>query len=84
MTVQHVTLQIPACDKIESFFLKTELSQKTYRHPDLPIYRLPTSFFFGGGPIEERSVQKYTPHNRTTEITLYAKRFKPSTSTFRQ
>jgi len=29
---------------IESF-LKTELSQKTFGHPDLPMSRLPTSFF---------------------------------------
>jgi len=33
------------------------------------------------GPIEGQSVQKYTPHNRTTQKTLYAKRFKPSTLT---
>ena len=33
------------------------------------------------GPIEGQSVQKYTPHNQTTQKTLYAKRFKPSTST---
>ena len=33
------------------------------------------------GPIEGQSVQKYIPHNRTTQKTLYAKRFKPSTLT---
>ena len=35
-----------------------------------------------GGPTEGQSVQKYTPHNPTTQKTPYAKRFKPSTSTF--
>ena len=34
-----------------------------------------------GGPTEGQSVQKYTPHNPTTQKTPYAKRFKPSTST---
>jgi len=34
------------------------------------------------GPIEGQSVQKYTPRNRTTQRpSLYAKGFKPSTST---
>ena len=33
------------------------------------------------GPVEGQSVQKYTPHNRTTQRRLYAKRFNPSTST---
>ena len=33
---QHVTLQMPACEKLKVFF-KTELSQKTFGHPDLPI-----------------------------------------------
>jgi len=37
-TVQHVTLQMLAMRGIESFFfLKTELSQKTFGHPYLPI-----------------------------------------------
>ena len=30
------TLQMPACEKLK-VFLKTELSQKTFGHPDLPI-----------------------------------------------
>ena len=32
-------------------------------------------------PTEGQSVQKYTPYNRHNSKTLYAKRFKPSTST---
>jgi len=33
------------------------------------------------GPIEGQSVQKYTPHNRTTQRRYTPNRFKPSTST---
>jgi len=29
-------IQMPACEKLK-VFLKTELSQKTFGHPDLPI-----------------------------------------------
>ena len=33
------------------------------------------------GPTKGQSVQKYAPHNQHNSKTLYAKRFKPSTST---
>jgi len=62
--VQHVTLQMQACEKLK-VFLKTELSQKNIwppRSPDLT----PASFFLWG-PIEGQSVQIYTPHNQTTQ-----------------
>ena len=29
--------QMLACEKLKVFFFKTELSQKTFGHPDLPI-----------------------------------------------
>jgi len=35
-TVQHVTLQMLACEKMKVFF-KTKLSQKKIGNPDLPI-----------------------------------------------
>ena len=50
--------------EIESFF-KAGLSQKNFwppRSPDLT----PADFFLWG-PVEGQSVQKYTPHNRTTQ-----------------
>ena len=35
-TVQHVTLQMLACEEMK-VFSKTELSQKAFGHSDLPI-----------------------------------------------
>jgi len=40
-----------------------------------------TCWLFSLGPIEGQSVQKYTPAQLNNSKTLYAKRFKPSTST---
>ena len=63
--MQHVTLQMIACEKLEVVFF----SRKNYlknlwppRSPDLT----PADFFLLG-PIEGQSVQKYSPHNRTTQ-----------------
>ena len=63
MTVQHVTLQIIACEKLKVFF-KTELSQKPLA---TQIPRSNACRLLSFGPIEGQSVQKYTPHNRTTQ-----------------
>ena len=49
--------------EIESF-LKKELSQKTF---GTQISRSNACRLLSLGPIEEQSVQKYTPHNRTTQ-----------------
>jgi len=49
--------------EIGSFFLKTELSQKTLA---TQISRSNACRLLSLGPIEGQSVQKYTPHNRTT------------------
>jgi len=38
---------------------------KSYRQGEADL--TPADFFLGGGPIEGQSVQKYTPHNRTTQ-----------------
>ena len=35
-TVQHVTLQMLACDKLKVFF-QDRIISKTFGHPDLPI-----------------------------------------------
>jgi len=59
--VQHVTLQILAWEKLKVFF-KTELSQKTFGHSDLPIYK-PADFFLWG--LLKGKVYKNTP--RTIE-----------------
>ena len=66
--MQHVTLQMLACEKMKVFF-NTELSQKTFGHPDNACRLLSL------GPIEGQSAQKYTPHNRTTQ-----KRYTPRDS----
>jgi len=58
--------------------LKAELSQKTFGHPDLPIERLPTSFF---GAYWRAKCTKIQPAQSNNSKTLYAKRLKPSTST---
>ena len=62
--MQHVTLQMLACEELKVFFkdriisrnpLATQISRSNaYRL--LPL-----------GPIEWQSVQKYNPHNRTTQ-----------------
>ena len=60
------------------FFFKRELSQKrTFGHPDLPIWRLTTL-----GPIEGAKCTKIHPAQSDNSKTPYAKRFKPSKSTF--
>ena len=52
--------------EIESFFfLKTELSQKILLPPRSPD--LTPADFFLLERVEGQSVQKYTPHNRTTQ-----------------
>ena len=54
-----------ACEKLKVFFFKTELSQKNLwppRYPDLT----PADFFLWG-LLKLQSVQKYTPHNGTTQ-----------------
>jgi len=45
-------------------FLNPKLSQKTFGHPDLPIWCLPISFF---GAYWRGKCKKYTPHNRTIQ-----------------
>ena len=54
-----------ACEEFKVFFFKTELSQKNLwppRSPDLT----PADFFLLER-VEGQSVQKYTPHNRTSQ-----------------
>ena len=52
--------------EIESFF-KTELSQKEKKLLATQISRSNACRLLSLGPIEGQSVQKYTPHNRTTQ-----------------
>ena len=62
-TVQHVTLQMLACEKLKVFFqhnyLKKPLATQISRSNACRLLSL--------GSIEGQSVQKYTPHNRTTQ-----------------
>ena len=64
-TVQHVTLQMPACEKLKVFFLKNGIISKNLwppRSPDLT----PADFFLWG--LSKSKVYKNTPpHNRTTQ-----------------
>jgi len=62
--VQHVTLQTRACEKVE-VFLKTELSKK--KPLATQISRSNACRLLSLWPIEGQRVQKYTPHNRTTQ-----------------
>ena len=62
--MQHVTLQMPACEKLKVFF-KTELSQKNPLATQ--ISRSNGCRRISLGPIEGQSVQKYASHNRTTQ-----------------
>ena len=61
--MQHVTLQMLACDKLKAFsrqnYLKKPLATQISRSN---AYRL-----LSLGPNEGQSVQKYTPHNRKTQ-----------------
>ena len=63
--MQHVTLQMLACEKLKVFFfsrqndLKKPLATQISRSNACRLLPL--------GPIEGQSVQKYTPHNRTTQ-----------------
>jgi hypothetical protein len=75
-TVQHVTLQMLACDKLKVFSRQSYLS----KHFATQSSRSNACRLLSLGPTEGHSVQKYTPHNRKTQKTLYAKRFKSSTS----
>ena len=62
--MQHVTLQMLACEKLKVFF-KTELSEKPLA---TQISRSNTCQLLSLGPIEGQNVQKKnTPHNRTTQ-----------------
>ena len=62
-TVQHVTLQMLACEKLKVFsrqnYLKKPLATQISRSNACRLLSL--------GPIEGQIVQKYTPHNRTTQ-----------------
>ena len=55
--VQHVTLQMLACEKLKVFF-KTELSQETFRPPRSPDLT-PADFFLWG--LLKGKVYKNTP-----------------------
>ena len=62
-TAQHVTLQMLACEKSKDFwrqnYLRKSLATQISRSNACRLLSL--------GPIEGQSVQKYTPHNRTTQ-----------------
>ena len=62
-TVQHVTFQMLACEKLKVFsrqnYLKKPLATQISRSNACRLLSL--------GPIEGQSVQKYNPHNRTTQ-----------------
>ena len=60
-TVQHVTLQMRACEELKVFFKDRIISKKPLatQISRSNACRLPSL-----GPIEGQSVQKYTPHNR--------------------
>ena len=61
--MQHVTLQMLACEKFKVFsrqnYLKKPLATQISRSNACRRLSL--------GPIEGQSVQKYTPYNRTTQ-----------------
>jgi len=63
-TVQHVTLQMRACEELKVFFKDRIISKKPLatQISRSNACRLPSL-----GPIEGQSVQKYTPQNRTTQ-----------------
>ena len=62
-TMQHVTLQMLACEKLKVFsrqnYLKKPLTTQISRPNACRLLSL--------GPIKGQSVQKYTLHNRTTQ-----------------
>ena len=64
---------------IESFFFKTELCQKNLWPPRSPDLTPADCFLWG--PIEWAKCTKIHPAQWNNSKTLYAKRFKPSTST---
>ena len=62
--VQHVTLQIPACEKLKVFFKRQNYLKKPLA---TQISRSNACWLLSLGPIEGQSIQTYTPHNQTTQ-----------------
>ena len=59
--MQHVALQMLACEKLKVFFQDRIISRNLWPPISPACQLLPL------GPIKGQSVQKYTPHNRTIQ-----------------